>query len=800
MMIKSNYSVQYADLFYKKKITREMAGIVSVESLFLRGWRLIPIKAFPASINRTVSGDKILSFFQFIKKDLTAVFERDPAARNLFEVILTYPGFHAIVIHRISHILWRLKIPFLPRLLSHIGRFLTGIEIHPAAKIGPGFFIDHGMGVVIGETTEIGENCLLYQGVTLGGTGKEKGKRHPTLGNNVVVGAGAKVLGPIKIGNGVKIGANSVVLKSIPDYAIVVGVPGRIIKKRVLRIEEEGLVEALDHRVPDPIDERLNEISEQIERLRERIDRLEGGGPKKMIKVFNTMSGKKEEFIPLSENKVGIYACGVTVYDYCHIGHARSAIIFDVISRYLRYKGFDVKYVRNFTDIDDKIIKKAQEENTTWDIIAKKYIDEYYADMDKLGIGRADVEPKATDHIKEMIEVIQALIDKGYAYTVKENNDFSVYFSVEKFHGYGKLSKKELKDLVAGARVDIDGKKKNPMDFALWKASKEGEPWWDSPWGKGRPGWHIECTAMAIKHLGHTIDIHGGGADLIFPHHENEIAQSEAYTGKPFAKYWIHNGFITIDKEKMSKSLGNFFTIREILNRYDPEVLRLFLLSSHYRSPIEYSNEQLNETEISLDRVYSTVSRIDDFLAHDFQSDKPIEGVEGGFESLLSKVKDSFEEAMDDDFNTAAAIGHIFEFIKEINRFLDLNLQRGKAPLKPQKNYSGIIETGSLRDEVLQSITAKSLLLKSKELLKTFGSVLNLFQRTPSEWHRDLLRIKRIPLSVSEIEKKIEERRIARQNKDWAVADSIRKELESLGIILEDKKEGTSWKIKLGHE
>lgn len=711
-----------------------------------------------------------MGFFYSIKRDLKAVFERDPAARNLFEVILTYPGFHAIVIHRISHILWRLKIPILPRLLSHIGRFLTGIEIHPAAKIGPGFFIDHGMGVVIGETTEIGENCLLYQGVTLGGTGKEKGKRHPTLGNNVVVGAGAKILGPIKIGNGVKIGANSVVLKSIPDYAIVVGVPGRIIKKRVLRMEEEGLVEALDHRVPDPIDERLNEISEQIERLRERIDRLERGGPKKMIKVFNTMSGKKEEFFPLSENKVGIYACGVTVYDYCHIGHARSAIVFDVISRYLRYKGFDVKYVRNFTDIDDKIIKKAQEENTTWDTIAKKYIHEYYIDMDKLGIARADVEPKATDHIKEMIEVIQTLIDKGYAYTVKENDNFSVYFSVERFQGYGKLSKKELKDLVAGARVDVDEKKKNPMDFALWKASKEGEPWWDSPWGKGRPGWHIECTAMAIKHLGYTIDIHGGGADLIFPHHENEIAQSEAYTGKPFAKYWIHNGFITIDKEKMSKSLGNFFTIREILNRYDAEVVRLFLLSSHYRSPIEFSNEQLNETEISLDRVYSTLSRIDDFLSRDFTSDEPIKV---DFESVLLRIKDSFEEAMDDDFNTALAIGHVFEFIKEINRFLDLR-PKGRA--------------------------TKNLLMKSKELLKTFGNILNLFQRTPSEWYRDLLKIKRIPLSVSEIEKKIEERRIARQNKDWAIADSIRKELESLGIILEDKKEGTSWKIKLGHE
>lgn len=709
-----------------------------------------------------------MKFFRYIKKDLKAIFERDPAARNLIEVILTYPGFHAILIHRISHALWRLKIPLLPRLLSHIGRFLTGIEIHPAAKIGAGFFIDHGMGVVIGETTEIGDNCLLYQGVTLGGTGKEKGKRHPTLGNNVVVGAGAKILGPINIGNGVKIGANSVVLKSIPDYAIVVGVPGRIIKKRILRMEEEGIVEALEHRVPDPVEERLNEISEQIERLKERIERIEGGGFKKMIKVFNTMSGKKEELIPINDNKIGIYACGVTVYDYCHIGHARSAIVFDVICRYLRYKGFNVKYVRNFTDIDDKIIKRAKEENTTWDRIANKYIDEYYTDMDNLGVSRADVEPKATDHIKEMIEVIQTLIDKGYAYTIKENDSFSVYFDVEKYPQYGKLSKKELKDLMAGARIDVDERKKNPMDFVLWKASKEGEPWWESPWGKGRPGWHIECTAMAIKHLGQSIDIHGGGADLIFPHHENEIAQSEAYTGKLFAKYWVHNGFITIDKEKMSKSLGNFFTIREILDRYDSEAVRLFLLSSHYRSPIEFSNEQLNEAEASLDRVYSTITRMEEFLSREFNSDTPLKI---DLMPIFNKIKDSFEEAMDDDFNTALAIGHVFELIKEVNRFLDLN---------PKGN------------------SAKALILKAKELLDIFGNILNLFQRKPSDWNRSLLRVKRIPLSESEILERIEQRTIARQNKNWAMADSIRNELESLGIILEDKRDKTTWKVKIG--
>lgn len=711
-----------------------------------------------------------MRFFHDIKRDLHAVFEQDPAATNTLEVILTYPGLHAIFIHRISHALWKLKIPVLPRLLSHIARLITGIEIHPAARIGAGFFIDHGMGVVVGETTEIGENCLLYQEVTLGGTGKEKGKRHPTLGNNVVLGAGAKILGPIRVGSYVTIGANAVVLKPVPDYSIVVGVPGRIIKKKVVRMEEEGLVEALDHvRLPDPVDERLNELAEHIARLQNRIDRLEGrGGQKAMMRIFNTMTGKKEDFIPIQKDKVAIYACGVTVYDYCHIGHARSAVIFDVISKYLRYKGFDVRYVRNFTDIDDKIIKRANEEGALWDMVAQKFINEYYTDMDNLGVSRANVEPKATEHIKEMIEVINALIDKGYAYEVSENENKSVYFYVEKFSEYGKLSKKEQKDLLAGARVDVDERKKNPMDFALWKASKEGEPWWESPWGKGRPGWHIECTAMAIKHLGESIDIHGGGADLIFPHHENEIAQSEAFTGKPFVKYWVHNGFITIDKDKMSKSLGNFFTIREILAKYDAEVIRLFLLCSHYRSPIEFSNEQLHVSEASLDRYYSTMSRMDDFLSHAPEGAKKIQTAE--IEAVIDKFKDRFEEAMDDDFNTALAIGHIFEIVREVNKFLD-SKPSGEA--------------------------AKALIKRSKDILETVGDVLNLFTKTPAQWNIDLLKIKNIPLTEAEIEEKIKERTIARQNKDWAMADSVRKELEDKGIILEDKKGGTSWKMKI---
>ena len=716
-----------------------------------------------------------MEFLQTLKRDLNAVFEKDPAARNVVEVILTYPGLHAIFIYRMSHKLCNLRIPIIPRLLSHIARFLTGIEIHPAAKIGAGFFIDHGMGVVIGETAEIGNDCLLYQGVTLGGTGKEKGKRHPTLGNNVVVGTGAKILGPIRIGDYVKIGANSVVLKDVPDYAIVVGVPGKVIKKKIIRVGEEGLSEALDHvQLPDPVEERLNELESYLERLEKRIEKHEGKGGR--MKVFNTMTGKKEDFVPLKEGSIGIYACGVTVYDYCHIGHARSAIVFDVINRYFKYKGFYTRFIRNFTDIDDKIIKRAYEENAAWDIVARKYIDEYYTDMDMLGIARADVEPKATEHISEMIQIIEGLIDRGFAYDIEEGDNKSVYFSVEKFPEYGKLSKKDLKDLLSGARVDVDERKRSPLDFALWKASKEGEPWWDSPWGKGRPGWHIECTAMSIKHLGESIDIHGGGADLIFPHHENEIAQSEAYTGKPFARYWMHNGFITIDKEKMSKSLGNFFTIKEILDKYDAEVVRLFMLSSHYRSPIEFSEEQLKETESSLERYYSTLARMDEFIAQNLTKEMAAgktTDLLNWFESIVGRFKERFEEAMDDDFNTAIATGNTFELLREINRFLDS---------KPAGHLSAVQ------------------IIKAKDALNIVGEVFNIFRRTPLQWNIDLLKIKNIPFTQANIEQKINERHEARKNKDWAQADNIRKELEDKGILLEDKKEGTSWKVKIQHD
>jgi cysteinyl-tRNA synthetase len=483
------------------------------------------------------------------------------------------------------------------------------------------------------------------------------------------------------------------------------------------------------------------------------------------MKVLNTLTNRLEEFEPLNDKKVGIYACGVTVYDLCHIGHARSAVVFDVIVRYLRYRGFDVKFVRNFTDIDDKIINRANKEGVTWKDIAERYTEEYYKDMDRLGIARADVEPRATEHIADMIEIVKALIEKGYAYTVDEGEAQSVYFSVEKFPQYGKLSKKKIDELMSGARVDPDERKRSPLDFALWKASKPNEPWWESPWGKGRPGWHIECSAMSLRHIGETLDIHGGGADLIFPHHENEIAQSEAYTGKPFAKYWIHNGFVTIDKEKMSKSLGNVLNIRDLLDMYDAEALRLFLLSSHYRSPIEFSHEYIKEAEATLDRVYSTIWRIEDF-----ENVEPKDKSKSKIELNIRNLKSEFEKAMDDDFNTAKALGVIFEFIKELNRFMD------KKP--------------SNKEDL-------TLLSYAKKIIKELGGVLNLFQRQPTQWCRDLLKIKKLEISEDEINRLIEERVKARKNKDWQKADTIRQQLLSKGIILEDKPDKTVWKVKI---
>src|SRR5512136_3124072 len=329
------------------------------------------------------------------------------------------------------------------------------------------------------------------------------------------------------------------------------------------------------------------------------------------LRVYNTLSGGKEEFVPLRPGKVGMYVCGVTVYDYSHIGHARAYVAFDVILRYLRYLGYDVTYVRNYTDIDDKIIKRANSDGVPFYEISERFIKEFDRDMAELGVEVPDVQPKATEHLAEIISLVTTLIDKGYAYQAGGD----VYFCVDKFASYLKLSKRNLEEMQAGARIEVDEKKRHPMDFALWKEAKAGEPFWDSPWGKGRPGWHIECSAMSLKYLGETLDIHGGGQDLIFPHHENEIAQSEAATGRPFVRYWLHNGFVNINAEKMSKSLGNFFTIREVLEKYDREVLRFFLLSAHYRSPLDFSDQNLTEAEAGMERIYGALAGIDELLA-----------------------------------------------------------------------------------------------------------------------------------------------------------------------------------------
>ena len=491
-----------------------------------------------------------------------------------------------------------------------------------------------------------------------------------------------------------------------------------------------------------------------------------------MIKLFNTLSGKKEEFVPIYPGKVLMYACGVTVYDYSHLGHARGAVSFDLIQRYFRRRGFDVKYVRNFTDVDDKIINRAKEENITPADVAHKYIEAYQEDMKRLGVGRADVEPRATEHIDEMIKVIKGLVENGHAYVV----DGDVYFRVASFKDYGKLSKRNIEDLKVGARVEVDERKDDPLDFALWKASKPGEPAWDSPWGPGRPGWHIECSAMGFKHLGETFDIHAGGKDLIFPHHENEIAQSEAYSGKKFVNYWIHNGFVNINQEKMSKSLGNFFTIRDILDQYDAEVVRFFLLSTHYRSPIDFSDANLKDARAGLDRFYTMKEGILKFLAgKKLSTAKPDEVIEVADRTTYEKIKNlpkAFEEAMDDDFNTAFAVGLIYDLVRDINKFL--------------------VEADK-KNEDAAHIVLSTALASFQDVSKTLG----IFLRNPEEWFQEGRRAdSKVTLSVERIEELIHLRNEARAGKDWVEADRIRKILDDGGVELFDRADGTVWKPK----
>ncbi|HBG2225872.1 TPA: cysteine--tRNA ligase [Clostridioides difficile] len=463
------------------------------------------------------------------------------------------------------------------------------------------------------------------------------------------------------------------------------------------------------------------------------------------MKVYNTLTRTKEEFVPLEEGKVKMYVCGPTVYNYIHIGNARPFIIFDTLRRYLEYRGYDVTYVQNFTDVDDKIINRSHEEGISPEEVAAKYIKEYFVDCDGLGIKRATVHPQVTDNIQQIIEFIKELEDKGYAYAV--NGD--VYFDTNKFEGYGKLSGQKQEDLDAGARIEVNDQKRHPMDFVLWKAKKEGEPGWDSPWGEGRPGWHIECSVMSKRYLGETIDIHAGGQDLTFPHHENEIAQSEARSGKTFSKYWMHNGYININDEKMSKSKGNFFTVRDISKLYDLEIVRFFMLSAHYRNPVNFSDEMLNQAKAGLERLYNTKEKLEFTLSNLVES--PLTEKEVELVKELDDFRQKFIDAMDDDVNTADAVSVIFELAKLIN--------------------SNVDENSSLE-------FAKKCLDEFNELT----GVLNIVNK------------KKDTVLDKDIEELIQKRTDAKKNKEFQLADDIRQQLLDMGIVLEDTRQGVKWK------
>jgi cysteinyl-tRNA synthetase len=463
------------------------------------------------------------------------------------------------------------------------------------------------------------------------------------------------------------------------------------------------------------------------------------------MKLYNTLTKKKEEFQPIEDGKVRMYVCGPTVYNYIHIGNARPMIMFDTVRRYFEYKGFQVNYVSNFTDVDDKIIKKAVEEGVPTTEITERYIEAVKEDMKNLNVKPATVHPKATEEIDGMVEMIQSLIEKGFAY---ERNG-TVYFRTRRFEGYGKLSKKNIDDLEAGARIAVNDEKEDPMDFVLWKPKKEGEPYWESPWSQGRPGWHIECSVMSKKYLGDQIDIHAGGEDLIFPHHENEIAQSEAANGKDFAKYWLHNGFLNVDNKKMSKSLNNFFTVREVGAEYPYEVLRFFMLNVHYRSPINFSRDLMESAKNALERIKNAVSN----LSHLSEASTVTELVEGekGLLDTINALEDKFKVAMDDDFNTADAIAAIFEIVKAANT--NITAESSKA----------IIE-------------------KAKSTIIALSDVLGVNVEVKEE------------LLDEEIDQLIKDRQEARKSKNFARADEIRDLLIEKGIILEDTREGVRWK------
>ena len=465
------------------------------------------------------------------------------------------------------------------------------------------------------------------------------------------------------------------------------------------------------------------------------------------MKIYNTMTRQKEEFVPIDPQEVKMYSCGPTVYDYFHIGNARPFIIFDTMRRYLEYRGYKVKFVQNFTDIDDKMIRRAEKEGITVHDLGERFIAEYFKDAEALGIHRATVHPRATENIDAIIEIIKALVEKGYAYAV----DGNVYFSTKKFREYGKLSKQPLEDLEAGARIDVNEHKEDAMDFALWKAQKPGEPAWESPWGMGRPGWHIECSAMSNRYLGKTIDIHSGGKDLIFPHHENEIAQSECANGVPFAHYWMHNGYINIDNQKMSKSLGNFFTVRDILKKYDPEVVRFFMLSAHYRNPINFSHVLMEQSKSAVERVYHCMENLS------FQKEnapkRAMTAEEKACAEKIETCKKAFVDAMDDDLNTADALAAIFDIVYAANTSIHAD-------------------------------SAKELVLAALSAITELGGVLGLFQPKQEE------------TASEEIEALIAERNAARKEKNWQKADEIRDRLKEMNVELKDTPNGVQWTIR----
>lgn len=467
------------------------------------------------------------------------------------------------------------------------------------------------------------------------------------------------------------------------------------------------------------------------------------------MKLYNTLTRKKEEFVPLEEGKVKMYVCGPTVYNFFHIGNARPFIIFDTFRRYLEYRGYEVIYVQNFTDVDDKIINRSHEEGITPDEVADKYIEEYFKDADGLGIKRASVHPRVTDNINQIIDFVKDLEEKGFGYEV----DGDVYFNTQKFNGYGKLSKQNQEELEAGSRIEVNDKKKHPMDFVLWKSKKEGEPGWDSPWGEGRPGWHIECSVMSCRHLGETIDIHAGGQDLTFPHHENEIAQSEARNGKTFARYWIHNGYININNEKMSKSKGNFFTVRDISEEYDLEIVRFFMLSAHYRNPVNFSDEMLMQSKAGLERLYNTKEKLEFTLKNLKESNinQELKSEEKEAINHVKLYKQRFIESMDDDINTADAISIIFELAK----FINTNVNEDSSVEFTQECYDMFVE---------------------------LTQVLNIVNKEEDKGLDE------------EIENLIEQREKAKKEKNYSLADEIRKKLLDMGIVLEDTRQGTKWK------